>query len=512
MKRCPKCNRTFSTETQKFCTHDGAPLVTAESGQGDTVRIDSAQIEGLDNAPTRAISRELASSTTGQFDPYKTILAPSEETKQESAPDAGDSDPFKTVAGWQEGARGTGSRDTQELVSPAPTSTSLPPGPTVSVPSPPPFEPTPEPQTPQVSSPLAPGPTTTPSAPLSEPQISPSSSSAPLPPGPATMPSAPLSEPQTPASSSSAPLPLGPATLLSVPLTPAPGTVAPSAPLVAPQPAIAGSAQAIHRPKQSKLPLVLGILGVLLVLGVGVVGAAYYFLVIRPRSEKQTTITRREPRPQPSVALTPTPQTTPVDIGKTENAPPPYSPPAGAVQFVNSKKNLDGKLAEHYVDFSFYYPNSWKKDPSAGVPGASNFAKVERRLPPDFTQENFAVGWYSSAGSAEADASVFHTLVENLSSQFKKSFPEYKKVSEGDTNVGVYKGYEFRFESVSRNTVNGDVNVWGRVVLLPPPNGGNNGVTLLMLTTSLAPELKSIDDVGEKGDLPMLLQSFRFGK
>ena len=355
MKRCPKCNRNFSTETQKFCTHDGAPLVTAESGQGDTVRIDSAQIEGLDNAPTRAISRDLKSPTTGQFDPYKTILAPSEDTKQESSADAGDPDPFKTVAGWQEGARGTGSRDTQELVSPAPTSTSLPPGPTVSVPSPPPFEPTPEPQTPQVSAPLPPGPGPTPSAPLSEPQTptssssaplpsvslsepqtppssssapltpgpatmpsvslpepqTPSSSSAPLPPGPATMPSVSLPEPQTPPSSSSAPLPPGPATLLSVPLTPAPGAVAPSAPLVAPQPAIAGSAQAIQRPKQSKLPLVLGILGVLLVLGVGVVGAAYYFLVIRPRSEKQTTITRREPRPQPSVALTPTPQTTP---------------------------------------------------------------------------------------------------------------------------------------------------------------------------------------------------------
>jgi hypothetical protein len=508
MKRCPKCNRTFSTETQKFCTHDGAPLVTAESHQGETVRIDSAQIEGLDNAPTRAISRDLTSPTTGPFDPYKTILAPSEEKKQVSS--AGEPDPFKTVAGWQEGARGTGRRDTQELVSPAPTSTSLPQGPTTSVPSPTPFEPTPEPQTPQ--GPLAPAPTTTPSAPLSEPQPPPSSSSAPLPPGPATMPSVSLPEPQTPPSSSSAPLPPGPATLRSVPLTPAPGAVAPSAPLLAPQPAIAGSAQAIQRPKQSKLPLVLGILGVLLVLGVGVVGAAYYFLVIRPRSEKQTTIARREPRPQPSVALTPTPQTPPVDIGKTENEPPPYSPPADAVQFVNSKKNLDGKLADHYVDFSFYYPNSWKKDPSAGVPGANNFAKVERRLPPDFTQENFAVGWYSSAGSAEADASVFHTLVENLSSQFKKSFPEYKKVSEGDTKVGVYKGYEFRFESVSKNTVNGDVNVWGRVVLLPPANGGNNGVTLLMLTTSLAPELKSIDDVGEKGDLPMLLQSFRFGK
>jgi len=488
MKRCPKCNRNFSTETQKFCTHDGAPLVTAESGQGETVRIDSAQIEGLDNAPTRAISRDLSSPTAGQFDPYKTILAPPEETKQASSADAGGPDPFKTVAGWQEGSRGTGGRDTQELVSPAPTSTSLPQGPTVSVPSPPPFESTPEPQTPPASAPLTPGPATMPSVPLSGPETPPPSAST-----YASMPSS--------------------ATMASVPLTPAPGAVAPSAPLLAPQPAIAGSAQAIQRPaKKSKLPLVLGILAVLLVFGVGAVGAAYYFLVIKPRSEKRTTITRREPRPQPSVESTPRSEMTPADVGRTESAPPPYSPPADAVQFVNSKKNLDGKLAEHYVDFSFYYPNSWKKDPSAGVPGASNFAKVERRLPPDFTQENFAVGWYSSAGSAEADASVFHTLVENLSSQFKKSFPEYKKVSEGETKAGVYQGYEFRFESVSRNSVNGDVNVWGRVVLLPPPNGGQNGVTLLMLTTSLAPELKSIDDVGEKGDLPMLLQSFRFGK
>jgi hypothetical protein len=33
-----------------------------------------------------------------------------------------------------------------------------------------------------------------------------------------------------------------------------------------------------------------------------------------------------------------------------------------------------------------------------------------------------------------------------------------------------------------------------------------------MLTTSLAPELKSADDIGLKGELPMLLESFRFGK
>jgi len=61
--------------------------------------------------------------------------------------------------------------------------------------------------------------------------------------------------------------------------------------------------------------------------------------------------------------------TTP-DVGKTKpEAPkievPPYSPPANAVQFVNSNANLTGKLAEHYVDFSFYYPG-WLAERSEG--------------------------------------------------------------------------------------------------------------------------------------------------
>ena len=80
------------------------------------------------------------------------------------------------------------------------------------------------------------------------------------------------------------------------------------------------------------------------------------------------------------------------------------------------------------------------------------------------------------------------------------------------TKVGVYQGYEFRFEGLSKNTTKGDIKLWGRVIFLPARDGGKNGVTLLMLTTSLAPELRGVDDVGEKGELPMILESFRFGR
>src|SRR5260221_10743117 len=67
MKRCPKCNRTYTTNTQKFCTHDGGILVLEDApAQSDTIRIDSSQLD----APTKAISRELVPG----FDPYKTTI------------------------------------------------------------------------------------------------------------------------------------------------------------------------------------------------------------------------------------------------------------------------------------------------------------------------------------------------------------------------------------------------------------------------------------------------------
>jgi hypothetical protein len=320
-----------------------------------------------------------------------------------------------------------------------------------------------------------------------------------------------LTPPPTPPpiSQSLPPSPSGPIQAPPPSSTPtASGPISTSAPLPPSQPLVppTQAATAPRPAKKSKLPLVLGILAVLFVLGAGALGAAYWF-VVRPMLEAKRIVIA-EPTPAPS--STPIVKSTP-DTTENKEAPP-YSPPADAVQFVNSVDNLDGKLKEHYVDFSFYYPNSWQKDPKAGVPGASNFAKVERSLPPDATQENFAVGWYSSAGSEEGDRAVFHTLAENLSAQYQKNFPEYRKVSEGPTRVGVYDGYQFRFESVSRSTDKGDIKIWGRVIFLPPVDGGKNGVTLLMLATSLAPELKSVNDVGVKGELPMMLASFRFGK
>jgi flagellar basal body-associated protein FliL len=270
--------------------------------------------------------------------------------------------------------------------------------------------------------------------------------------------------------------------------------------------------------KRSKLPWIIA--GVLLVLFLGVGAlAGIFFVVIKPRLDGTQDRPTVAENPPPIVETNKNTATTkPVDevTNKNTNAPTEteaFVAPPNSVQFTNSQANLDGKLAEHYLDFSFFYPNSWSMDRNAGKSGSSNFVKVERRLPPDFTQENFAVGWYTSQGTFAGDLPTYPQLVELLGANISKNFPDYRKVSEGPTKINSMDGYEFRFESLSKGTSKGDIQLWGRVVFLPPGvEGQKTGATLIMLSTSLAPELSGVEDVGTKGEMPIILESFRFGK
>ena len=264
--------------------------------------------------------------------------------------------------------------------------------------------------------------------------------------------------------------------------------------------------------KKSKLPLIIvGILLFLLLSG-GALAAAFFF-VVKPRLDQMAE--ERNPR----IVVEPTPSTASPEPTIEQPSPSPspsveaYVPPPGTVQFANSKDKLSGALAQHYFDFSFYYPEAWQSDPKAGVAGATNFVKVERRIPPDFTQENFVVRWYPSTGTFAGDLPNYPKQVEEFSASLAKAFPEYRKVSEGPIKVNSMEAYEFRWEGLSKGTEKGDLHLWGRVIFLPTGNQGDtSGALLSMFTTSLAPELSSVEDVGTKGEAPVILDSFRFGK
>lgn len=178
---------------------------------------------------------------------------------------------------------------------------------------------------------------------------------------------------------------------------------------------------------------------------------------------------------------------------------------ADTTKYSNSSEHFNGALKENYVDFSFDYPSAWERDPKAGKANSPNFVKVERTNDNDITVENFAVGYYT--GQRE----VMPKVADQLSEQFSSGFPEYKKVSQGETKIGRYDGYEFRFTSHIKDTPQGPLDLWGRVVLLP---GSDNrkGASLVMIASSASDQVRSMDDVGVKGELPIILSSFKFDK
>jgi hypothetical protein len=299
------------------------------------------------------------------------------------------------------------------------------------------------------------------------------------------------------------------------------------APVSVQMPAPPVAAEPTARPaRKSKTGLIIGLVAVFLVLVIAA-AAALFFTVIRPRMLANAN-TNTESNGNTGTDQNANANTSPNANGnESANAntntgidtnimnAPPVTPPPNSAKFINSSGSLDGALVEHYVDFSFYYPQAWKKDPNSGVRGASNFVKVERIQPPNYTLENAAISWYASKGSYDTDKDLFPKLVEKLSSSYSQNtqrFPAYRKVSEGETMVGPYKGYEFRFESSISDAGSGG-KLWGRIIFLPPVSTDEtDGLVMYLLATSLATELTSADDVGVKGELPMILETFRFGK
>jgi hypothetical protein len=182
-------------------------------------------------------------------------------------------------------------------------------------------------------------------------------------------------------------------------------------------------------------------------------------------------------------------------------------------KFVNTKDGRTAKILENYVDFSFDYPAHWKIV-EAGE-NTANFVKVERFTregEENLMRENFTVGNFASSGNAEADKKLIPEFITKLEEQFKKGFAKYKKTSDGPTKFGAYKGFELRFTSEVDHPEKGLIQYWGRLVVIPNPKGGKKGIMVLLLATSLCPDLKEEKDLGVKGELPVIIKSFKFGK
>lgn len=179
--------------------------------------------------------------------------------------------------------------------------------------------------------------------------------------------------------------------------------------------------------------------------------------------------------------------------------------PADTEFFQNSKENLKGDLAKNFRGFSFYYPKDWVKNQST-----TSFADVARIGATGTPIEQMIVTYYESKGTMTEDSEKFPRLVQETNKKFSNLISDYRPVSQGETTINNgWKVYELKFQG-SGKTTNGDtITLWGRCLWIPAARlGVKTGFVITMLATSNSPEVKSTEDVGVKGELAKVLETF----
>lgn len=181
------------------------------------------------------------------------------------------------------------------------------------------------------------------------------------------------------------------------------------------------------------------------------------------------------------------------------------APAADLAQYRNTREGRTGNLADSYVDFSFRHPKTWtiKTDDPDNI----NFVTAERSVDGK-THENLNVGYFTPAATEEENQQLYRQVLTQIEGQFSRQFKDFGKVSEGATQVSAYTGHEALYSGWV-DAEGKRVDVFIRAIFVPAPTGGK-GVSMMMIGTTFNPALKEAADLGKKGELPILLDSFKF--
>jgi len=141
----------------------------------------------------------------------------------------------------------------------------------------------------------------------------------------------------------------------------------------------------------------------------------------------------------------------------------------------------------------------------------NNFLDVSKKAPNGLPIEQMLVSYYKSKGSFKLDAAeIFPAQVAETNQTLKKILPNYRMISEGKKTVNNgWQAYEVKFEGASK-TANGEtIKIWGKRLFIPTAvRGMKNGYVITMLATSLLKDVESVEDVGVKGELSTILETF----
>jgi hypothetical protein len=181
---------------------------------------------------------------------------------------------------------------------------------------------------------------------------------------------------------------------------------------------------------------------------------------------------------------------------------------ANTALYTSSEGQLIPELREHYVPFSFRYPSDWQVVERGDSAGSSNFVKVEKS-DSGFTAENFAVGYMYTTPGQEHNEALLNQILGQFQQQFAQNFPNFQRVGDDRATIAGQEATGFKFTARVHTQDGRDVDVYGRVLVLPLTHG--RGLSFVMLGTPIGSEIRGVDDLGVKGGLPVILRSFRVG-
>ena len=258
----------------------------------------------------------------------------------------------------------------------------------------------------------------------------------------------------------------------------------------------------------------LKIVGVGFVVLLVVAAAVWYYLLNRPVEQVFQVPTDTEAANPGNAPVAP--QVTPEQGARDIEVPPVarvIAQPPNTDFFQNSKQDLKGDLIRNFVGFSVYYPDDWnvaRLQESTDGKTRGKFLDISSSTPDGKLKEQMLISYYLSHGTFKEDAAKFPQLVKTTNETLKKLIPNYQMVSEGSTTVnGGWNAYEVRFQGSGTGENGESLLVWGRRLFIPAARPGvRAGYEITMLATSYADQVRSVDDVGTRGELASILYTF----
>ncbi len=244
----------------------------------------------------------------------------------------------------------------------------------------------------------------------------------------------------------------------------------------------------------------------------------WYYVLVRPTEPEFRVPTDQEaanPANAPSqLPLTPEQRAEDIEVPPLSRT---IAQPPNTDFFQSSKQGLKGDLVRNFVGFSLYYPQNWKATgPKESADGKTRgkFLDIANTTPEGRLKEQMLVSYYASNGTFKEDTAKFPQLVKETNETLKKLIPNFQMVSEGNTIVnGGWNAYEVKFQGSGTGDNGERLLVWGRRLFVPAARPGvRSGFEITMLATSYADDVRSVDDVGVRGDLGAILYTFEPGQ